>query len=285
MMHRHFSSIDSTHLYVLQNFAELARECTSAASPVLVTADNQPAGVGRFHDGAAATWLSAPGNLFASALIRLDSRRFPEIFALPLVAVASLLDTLAERFPEKASQLKVKFINDLYFAGKKAGGVLCHLPANANGSYTIFVGDAKEEVSLETLTERLAAQETHFEYLALVSFGTNLMEHPADGSAALKEFGTLHLDASKHTNLNQDIAKSVAQLIPQIGDKIGKSFEFYNDLFLKHLHAPPQSIAVSKSAGGPLLPVRLSATDLTHIDIQRATLSTDKESFYPAFSS
>jgi BirA family biotin operon repressor/biotin-[acetyl-CoA-carboxylase] ligase len=87
--------------------------------PLWVVARRQTAGRGR----RGRTWVSEPGNLYASLLLADPSRpdRFPE---LSFVAALALHDAVAGRVPGLASRLGLKWPNDLLVDRNKFAGIL-----------------------------------------------------------------------------------------------------------------------------------------------------------------
>jgi BirA family biotin operon repressor/biotin-[acetyl-CoA-carboxylase] ligase len=111
----HFKQIDSTNKWAKEHAEEL-----SAAHPLghltWIVADEQSAGYGRRGN----TWASPRGNLFATLFfcISLAERakivHFPQLLAL---GCAEVLD-------KQNVHLQIKWPNDLFFKGKKCGGIL-----------------------------------------------------------------------------------------------------------------------------------------------------------------
>lgn len=87
--------------------------------PVWVTAGRQSGGRGR----RGRTWVSEPGNLFASLLLTdaASPEHWPE---LAFVAALAIHDAVAEAAPELRGKLFIKWPNDLLFDGKKFSGIL-----------------------------------------------------------------------------------------------------------------------------------------------------------------
>ncbi len=89
-----------------------------AAHGTVVTAREQTAGRGRQARG----WISPPGNLYASILLRLDlpPARLPELSFVAALAVADAVD----RFLPGSRRARLKWPNDVLVAGAKISGIL-----------------------------------------------------------------------------------------------------------------------------------------------------------------
>jgi len=87
--------------------------------PLWVAARSQTAGRGR----RGRTWVSEPGNLYASLLLNdpAPPAHFPE---LSFVAALALHDAVAGRVPGLASRLALKWPNDLLIDRNKFAGIL-----------------------------------------------------------------------------------------------------------------------------------------------------------------
>jgi BirA family biotin operon repressor/biotin-[acetyl-CoA-carboxylase] ligase len=92
-----------------------AGEC----GPLWITAKTQTQGKGR----SGRDWISPPGNLYATLLLTepCASAVAPQ---LAFVAGLAAHDAVAECAPQLASQLALKWPNDLLLAGKKLAGIL-----------------------------------------------------------------------------------------------------------------------------------------------------------------
>jgi BirA family biotin operon repressor/biotin-[acetyl-CoA-carboxylase] ligase len=88
-------------------------------APLWVTAKHQTAGRGR----RGRTWVSEPGNLYASLLLTDPSppERFPE---LSFVAALALHDAITGRIPGLAGRVVLKWPNDLLIDRNKFAGIL-----------------------------------------------------------------------------------------------------------------------------------------------------------------
>ena len=94
---------------------ELAR--AGASEGVWLRAESQTGGKGR----SGRTWISPPGNLYASTLVRLQSAD-PPAPSLALVAAVALHETVSAYAPE--ARLMLKWPNDLLSDGAKLAGIL-----------------------------------------------------------------------------------------------------------------------------------------------------------------
>jgi BirA family biotin operon repressor/biotin-[acetyl-CoA-carboxylase] ligase len=110
---------DSTNDHAKQ----LARE--GAASGTVVWAHEQTAGRGRQGN----TWVSIPGNLFMSMIIRpqISAEHFGQLSFLSAVALANVL----EKIIPALAQINLKWPNDLLINQKKAAGILIETEGKA----------------------------------------------------------------------------------------------------------------------------------------------------------
>jgi BirA family biotin operon repressor/biotin-[acetyl-CoA-carboxylase] ligase len=115
-------SVDSTN--------EEARRMARAGEPgpVWITAREQTAGRGR----RGRAWVSPPGNLAATLLIR-PSKPAAECAQLSFVAAIAAADTLASFAP--AADIKVKWPNDVLAGGRKIAGILLESEASGPGTW------------------------------------------------------------------------------------------------------------------------------------------------------
>jgi BirA family biotin operon repressor/biotin-[acetyl-CoA-carboxylase] ligase len=113
------------------NAEALVRGRAGERGPLWVTAARQTAGRGRRGNA----WVSEPGNLYASLLLTdaAPAARLPELCFVVALAVRDAVCTLA---PQLASQIKLKWPNDLLLAGAKLGGIL--IEAESVGAKTIM---------------------------------------------------------------------------------------------------------------------------------------------------
>lgn len=100
-----------------------------------VTAEAQTAGRGRMGR----SWNSAPGNLYASLLLR-DPSRFERAPELAFVAVLALRDAIVAEAPALAAALRFKWPNDLLLAGEKCAGILIEGEVDAKRIATVVIG-------------------------------------------------------------------------------------------------------------------------------------------------
>ena len=96
---------------------------TGAPEGLWLRAERQMGGRGR----AGRTWLSPPGNLYASTIVRLHPGE-PEAATLALVAAVALDEIASAYAPGK---LQIKWPNDLMAAGSKLAGILLERAGDA----------------------------------------------------------------------------------------------------------------------------------------------------------
>lgn len=111
----HFSSLDSTSTY-LKKLAE-----NGAPSGTVVIADTQSGGRGRMGR----SFLSKKGGLYMSVLLRpnldlnyVSNSCITNITPLAAVAVSEAIESISGK------QIDIKWVNDLFFQGKKVCGIL-----------------------------------------------------------------------------------------------------------------------------------------------------------------
>jgi BirA family biotin operon repressor/biotin-[acetyl-CoA-carboxylase] ligase len=111
--HLSFDTLGST------NAEALARARAGERGPLWISASAQEAGRGRRGN----TWISPPGNLYATLLLNEPS---PPACApqLSFVAALALHDALGECAPRLGPALKLKWPNDLLLGKAKLAGIL-----------------------------------------------------------------------------------------------------------------------------------------------------------------
>ena len=103
--------------------------------PLWITAERQVHGHGR----AGRSWVSEPGNLYASLLLTAPApaRRWPQ---LSFVAALAVHDAITQVAPRLERRLSIKWPNDLVLDGAKLGGVLIEGEGIANEPVAIGIG-------------------------------------------------------------------------------------------------------------------------------------------------
>lgn len=127
--HLAFDEVDSTNAHCLRLAMQGERQNT------WVTAKSQSAGKGR----RGRTWVSQPGNLFASLLL-INPCDQPHVATLPFVvaiAVSAAIDNCINKQP---TPLSLKWPNDVLFSGKKISGILLEATMLANGDQAVIIG-------------------------------------------------------------------------------------------------------------------------------------------------
>ncbi|HYQ07212.1 MAG TPA: biotin--[acetyl-CoA-carboxylase] ligase [Xanthobacteraceae bacterium] len=125
------------------------RASAGATGPLWITAITQTEGRGRHGR----SWISPPGNLHASLLLR-DPAPFEQAPQLAFVAALALRDAVALEAASLVPQLAFKWPNDLLLDGRKCAGILIEGEAASDG----------------------AAAEKHF--IVIVGIGVNCVNHP-----------------------------------------------------------------------------------------------------------
>ncbi len=123
----HLAETDST------NAEAMRRALAGERGPLWVLADRQTTGRGR----SGRTWVSSPGNLFASLLIETGC---PLVKAaqLSLVAGVAAIDAIREAGPIGPG-LRLKWPNDVLIGAAKAGGILVESSARGPGEGLVAV--------------------------------------------------------------------------------------------------------------------------------------------------
>jgi BirA family biotin operon repressor/biotin-[acetyl-CoA-carboxylase] ligase len=103
--------------------------------PVWVTVERQTAGRGR----RARTWISQPGNLYASLLLTAPApaERWPQ---LSFVAALAIHDAVVAIAAGLAPRLAIKWPNDLLLDGAKFAGILIEGQGGGDASNAVVVG-------------------------------------------------------------------------------------------------------------------------------------------------
>jgi BirA family biotin operon repressor/biotin-[acetyl-CoA-carboxylase] ligase len=101
------------------NAEALARCRAGECGPLWIAAARQTSGRGRRGN----TWVSEPGNLYASLLLTdaAPARHLPELCFVVALAVR---DAVCAAAPQLARQAKLKWPNDLLLGGAKLAGIL-----------------------------------------------------------------------------------------------------------------------------------------------------------------
>jgi len=111
------------------NAEALARARSGERGPLWIMAARQTAGRGRRGNA----WVSEPGNLYASLLLS-DAAPAAHLPQLCFVVALAVRDAVCEVAPQLASELKLKWPNDLLLGGAKLAGIL--IEAESIGSVT-----------------------------------------------------------------------------------------------------------------------------------------------------
>ncbi|HZL29566.1 MAG TPA: biotin--[acetyl-CoA-carboxylase] ligase [Pseudolabrys sp.] len=125
--HVNYETLGSTNAEVL------ARARAGERGPLWISAACQDVGRGRRGN----SWISPPGNLYASLLLSEPS---PQAAApqLSFVAALALHDAVAECAPQLGPLLKVKWPNDLLIDGAKVAGIL--IEGESEGGFAVVIG-------------------------------------------------------------------------------------------------------------------------------------------------
>lgn len=129
--HEHLETVGSTNAEVLAR----------GEDRLWITAGEQMAGRGR----RGRTWVSPPGNLYASLLLRqpADPRRSADIC---FIAALALSDAIFEVAPRAAAALSLKWPNDVLVDGAKTAGILVE-GSHDGGRFSVVTGCGVNVVS------------------------------------------------------------------------------------------------------------------------------------------
>jgi BirA family biotin operon repressor/biotin-[acetyl-CoA-carboxylase] ligase len=154
----------SHELLTSTNAEALALAKQGERGPLWITAGRQSAGRGR----RGRSWVSEPGNLFASLLLTdpAPPEHWPE---LSFVAALAVHDAVAEIAPKVKPQLAIKWPNDLLVKDAKFAGILVEAE-----------GAAKEGA-------------------VVVGIGANCTSHPSDTDFPATDLATAGIDVTAPT--------------------------------------------------------------------------------------
>ena len=188
--------------------------------PLWITATAQTQGRGRHGR----TWISPPGNLYASLLLREPSR-FEDAPQLAFVAALALRDAVALEANALAPQLKFKWPNDLLLDGRKCAGILIEGEAAPDG-------------------------EAGKRFIVIIGIGVNCRSHPlaADGSMAFpatdfRAHGAAIAPEDLFTRLSATMCRRLAQW-----DR-GRGLPVILSDWLSHARGVSEPIAVRSDDG------------------------------------
>lgn len=105
-----------------------------AGEGTLVWADAQTNGHGRCGRG----WISPPGNLYFSVLLRPQGA-VADALQLTFVAAVALAEVVATVLPPAASRVGCKWPNDVLIGGRKVAGILLESEVAADGTVEALV--------------------------------------------------------------------------------------------------------------------------------------------------
>ncbi|OCW58682.1 biotin--[acetyl-CoA-carboxylase] ligase [Hoeflea olei] len=100
-----------------------------------ITASRQTGGRGR----RGRTWVSEPGNLYASLLL-IDPAPWDGMASLPLAVTIAVHDAVAAVLPDAPERLRIKWPNDLLIGGAKTAGILIEAEGLENGRRAVVIG-------------------------------------------------------------------------------------------------------------------------------------------------
>jgi BirA family transcriptional regulator, biotin operon repressor / biotin---[acetyl-CoA-carboxylase] ligase len=185
------------------------------SGPLWITATAQTQGRGR----QGRSWISPPGNLYASLLLS-DPSPFEHAPQLTFVAALALRDAVALEAKMLVAQLKFKWPNDLLLDGRKCAGILIEGEANPHG-------EAGKRLTL------------------VIGIGVNCSSHPsaADGGIGfpatdLRAHGAVIAPEQLFARLSATMCRRAAQW-----DR-GRGFPAILGDWLAHAHGIGEPIAV-----------------------------------------
>lgn len=152
--------VDSTNLECLKR----ARE--GDPGNLWVTANRQLQGRAR----RGRSWISQPGNLFASMLL-IDPSPAAAMATLPLVVAVAVHSAIAQVLPQGADRPAIKWPNDVLIGGAKVSGILLESENLPDGRCAVVIGcginviHAPDEVMYPATTLRDAGSSVSAEEL------------------------------------------------------------------------------------------------------------------------
>jgi BirA family transcriptional regulator, biotin operon repressor / biotin---[acetyl-CoA-carboxylase] ligase len=194
------------------NAEALALARAGELGPLWVTAKSQTAGRGR----RGRTWVSEPGNLYASLLLT-DAAPVARVAELSFVAALAVRDAIGEEASSLAQRLRFKWPNDVLLGGKKVAGIL---------------------IEGEVVRSEPA--------VAVIGIGVNCASHPAEAAypaTDLQAHGCRAAPESLLVRLSAAMGKRVAQW-----DR-GNGFAATRNDWLAAAHGPGETIRVSDGRG------------------------------------
>ena len=105
------------------------------AGGLWITAARQTGGRGR----RGRTWVSEPGNLYASLLL-IDPAPWEAMASLPLTVTVAVHDAVSALLPDSNERLRIKWPNDLLIDGHKTAGILIEAEQLNDGRRAIVIG-------------------------------------------------------------------------------------------------------------------------------------------------
>lgn len=162
------------------NSDAMARAIAGEEMPFWVMASRQTSGKGR----SGRAWASLPGNLHASAAIRLacDQSRAAQVSLVTGVAVIDAVRALATGHPNaNIPMVRLKWPNDVMAGDAKLGGILIETTADfARGGLVCVIGFGLNIVSCPELDRKLA-------YLHGLGLGVTAQEVQTALAVALRD--------------------------------------------------------------------------------------------------
>jgi BirA family biotin operon repressor/biotin-[acetyl-CoA-carboxylase] ligase len=178
--------------------------------PTWIWADRQLKGRGRLGR----SWVSEPGNLYASLLVSLAIAA-SRASGLSIVVSLAVLNTFKSFLPESVS-LEVKWPNDVLVAGKKAAGILVE---------STFQGELMQLALGCGLNLKSAPTDTRYGATALLNHAT-----PPEPSTALERLASELDDLLREWNA-------------------GLGFDVVKNKWLKHARALGKEIVLTSASG------------------------------------
>lgn len=113
----------------------MARAREGDPGKLWITADRQTGGRGR----RGRSWVSEPGNLYASLLL-IDPALLPALASLPLAVAVAVHEAVRRAMKPGGEALEIKWPNDLLIGRKKTSGILLEGEKLADGRYALVIG-------------------------------------------------------------------------------------------------------------------------------------------------
>lgn len=227
-----YNSIDSTN----EEAKRLAE--TGAAHGTLVWAQSQEQGHGR----RGRSWVSDPGNLYCSFILKPD-RPVHEASQLSFVLAVSVAKTIDKQFQNQniANHVQCKWPNDVLIGGKKASGILLemiprnnhdqasivagigvnieHFPTNTEFQATSLKAEGLSDVSTESFLEMLCDQFSRWYAIWLTEGFQTIRQAWLDKAFGFGETATVRLATETYSGVFETLDPQGSLILNDHGNR------------------------------------------------------------------